>query len=760
MFSKFDESARKVLDNMKKEMCELHHPYIGSEHLFLSILKYGNSNNVKRVLKFISYDKFKEELIRVVGVGNSSNNFYLYTPLLRNILEEASSYEESNCLVSVDDLLFALFDEGEGVAIRVLLGMNIDVDEIYDSLSIDSSFSSDVKLSIMNFGVCLNDKYKNGEIDPVVGRDGDTRRVMQILCRRTKNNPLLIGDAGVGKTAIVENLARLIEEGRVPYVLRGKKIISVSMANLVAGTKYRGEFEERVGKMIKELEDNPNIILFIDEIHTLVGAGGAEGAIDASNIFKPALARGKIKVIGATTTYEYKKFIEEDKALCRRFQMVEINEPSLSDVRNILFNLRPIYEDYHKVKISDEVIDNILYLSNKYIYDRKMPDKAIDVLDEACSYAKVSCGDSFNIDKLDNEINRVKSMKNSFILSNNFDSAYKFRKKEMVLVNKKNKYERESSDDVYRVVTLSDVKKVVEKRSKIPLSDNDNFIDKFSELYDVVIGQDKGIFELLGVTKKIKYGYKKDNKPYSFLFVGPSGVGKTFLAKEYAKRIYGSDNFIRIDMTEYKEEHSISKLIGTSPGYVGYNDNNNVFEEVKDKPYSVILLDEIDKASPNVISLFLQILDEGKAKNSKGEVVRFDNTIIIMTSNIGFMKNSVGFTSCDDKNKFDSLKLFFGIEFLNRVNKIIYFDKLSKDSINKIINNKIKIIKEEYKKSGVFVKISKRVIDDVVKLCNYDDFGARKIDMVIDSNIDSFIVDRVIDGNLNINVCNIDMKVA
>lgn len=763
MFSKFDEEAKKVLNNMKEEMQELHHPYIGSEHLFLSILKYGNTPNVKKVLKYITYDKFKDELIRVVGIGNSNNNFYLYTPLLRNILEDASMEGDSlnKSLVGVDELLFALFDEGEGVAIRILLGMNIDVDDIYDSLSATPCNGKNTKLSILTYGVLLNDKYKNGEIDPVIGRDEETNRVIEILCRRTKNNPLLIGDAGVGKTAIVENLARLIEERKVPSSLFNKKIVSVSMASLVAGTKYRGEFEERIGKLLSELEENSDIILFIDEIHTLVGAGGAEGAIDASNIFKPALARGKIKVIGATTTDEYKKFIEEDKALCRRFQTVNIKEPNLEVVRDILVRLRSIYEDFHKVRISDEVIDNILYLSNKYIYDRKMPDKAIDVLDEVCSLTRVSNNESFSdIDKLNTELSMVKLKKNDSILLNKFDDAYKYKKQEMILENKKSKYELKNSDISYKDVTLVDVKRVVEKKSKIPILSDKSFTSSFNDLYDLVIGQKSAIDELLSVTKKIKYGYKKGNRPYSFLFVGPTGVGKTFLAKEYAKRIYGEDNFIRLDMTEFREDHSISKIIGTSPGYVGYNDGNNIFEEVKDKPYSVILLDEIDKASPNVISLFLQILDEGKAKNSKGEVVRFDNTIIIMTSNVGFMKNSVGFNSSIEKSKFDSLKLYFGVEFLNRINKVIHFNKLDDLSISKIVDNKLKVLKDSYKKTGVSVKISRKVLNDIKSLCNYDEFGARRVDMVIDSNVESFVVDEIMNGSFNISVSNVSMKVA
>ncbi len=765
MFSKFDDEAKKVLENMKKEMQELHHPYIGSEHLFLSILKYGKTDNVKKLEKLgITYKTFKNELIKVVGVGNSSNDFYLYTPLLRNILENVSLEisENSKSLIGIDSLLFSIFEEGEGVAIRLLLGMNVDIDELYDSFSVSSAVCSKTnKLIVDSFGVNLNEKYKSGEIDPVVGREEELNRVIEILSRRNKNNPLLIGSAGVGKTAIVEELARLIEEHSVPDNLINKKIISVSMASLVAGTKYRGEFEERIGKIIRELEDNSDIVLFIDEIHTLVGAGGAEGAIDASNILKPALARGKIKVIGATTTEEYKKFIESDKALSRRFQTVDVSEPSLDVVKNILFKLRPIYEKFHKVEISDEILDNIIYLTNKYIYDRKMPDKAIDVLDEVCSFVSISSlNNSKVLDRLNFELNEIIKKKNSSIISNDFSLAYKYRKKEMSLQSKKNKIEMTNSDEKYSVVTLEHVKKVVEKKSKIPLSDGGSFLNNFNKLYNIVLGQEEGINELLNVTKKIKYGYKKNNKPYSFLFVGSTGVGKTLLAKEYAKRIYGESNLIRLDMTEFKEEHSISKIIGSPPGYVGYDDSNNVFEEVKDKPYSVLLLDEIDKANSNVISLFLQILDEGKAKNSKGEVIRFDNTIIIMTSNVGFNKKNLGFTEELKKESDEQLKLFFGMEFLNRINKIIYFNKISDVVISEIISSKLKIIKDNYKKDGISLKIGKKVVDLIKEKCDYENYGARKVDMIIDSSLESIIVDEIMLGNKVININSLNVPVV
>ena len=440
MFSKFDEKAKKVLINMQKEMVSLKHPYIGSEHLFLSLLKYGNDNYIDKLKNIgITYDIFKKELIKIVGIGKSTNDFYLYTPLLRNILETASmdSNDKGKSCVDTTDLFLALFEEGEGVAIRILLGMNIDVDSLYDDLYV--SRKSNNKLSIDSFGVDLNKKSKDGEIDPVIARDKEISRLIEILCRRTKNNPLLLGDAGVGKTAIVEELARKLENGEVPDSLVGKRIVSVSMASLVAGTKYRGEFEERIEKIISELEGNDDVILFIDEIHTLVGAGGAEGAIDASNILKPALARGKVKIIGATTTSEYKEFIESDKALSRRFQTITIKEPSISDTILILKSLRSIYESYHKVKLSDEIIESIVLLSDKYIYNRKLPDKAIDVMDAVCSRISVSSYKKNNVLDINVKLSEVKELKNKSIINNKFDEAFLYKKTEMILEDKKNR---------------------------------------------------------------------------------------------------------------------------------------------------------------------------------------------------------------------------------------------------------------------------------------------------------------------------------
>ena len=759
MFSKFDEEAKKVLLNMQKEMVSLKHPYIGSEHLLLSLLKYGNKDFVEKFSSFgVTYDSFKEELISVVGVGKSSNEFYLYTPLLRTILESAGmdSSDKGKKFVDTGDLFFSLFEEGEGVAIRILLGMNVDVDALYDSFCV-SKKSRNVKLMVESFGVNLNDKCKRGEIDPVIGRDKEIARLIQILSRRTKNNPLLLGEAGVGKTAIVEELARVINSSSFSK-LSNKKLISVSMASLVAGTKYRGEFEERLEKIIRELEENDDVILFIDEIHTLVGAGGAEGAIDASNILKPALARGKIKIIGATTISEYKEFIENDKALSRRFQTILVEEPDVSATKDILFKLRPIYESYHNVKISDEVLNEIVTLSNRYIYDRKMPDKAIDVLDEVCSRVSVLSFKNNDIMDINERIEKLKSLKNESIVNNNFNDAFLYKKSEMILEDKKNKLELKNINNSLIKVTSNDVYKVVEERSKIPIYRNSfKVLDNLKKsLSSVVYGQDKAINTICDAFKKRCFSSSESTKPMSFLFLGSTGVGKTMLAKEYGKVIYG-DNIIRVDMSEFKEGHSISKMIGSPPGYVGYSDNKNVFEQVKDNPYSLVILDEIEKGSREVINLFLQILDEGYAKNSKGEKINFLNTTIIMTSNLGSNKNSIGFNGTIS---FEDVYNFFGIEFVNRIGSVVEFNKISDLVCAKLVRNKLSFIRKYYKEKGVFCSFSNKLISEILKLCDYEKYGARKVNGVIEQNLETVIIDRMLSGDSKIRIDSISKNMV
>lgn len=764
MFSNFEYEAQNILVKAKIEMNELKHPYIGTEHLVLSILK--NDDEIANKLKKynLTYDSFKNEIIKIIGVGNKSANLFLYTPLLKKIIENAvlDSKENNNGNVTVYHLFSALLEEGEGIAIRILIGMNINVSELYDEFMIGlvrkNKKNKGKKLLVEEMGVNLTNKAKNNELDPVVGRESEIKRLLEVLCRRCKNNPILIGEAGVGKTAIVEELAKLIANKEVPQVLIDKQIISLDMATLVAGTKYRGEFEDRMKKVLKEIEDNDDIILFIDEIHTLVGAGGAEGAIDASNILKPALARGKLRCIGATTLMEYKKFIEKDGALDRRFQKILIEAPDEIKTKQILLRLKPIYESYHNVFISDDILDKIIEMSEKYIYDRHQPDKSIDVLDEVCS--SVSIKDNIsnkNINLLNKRINELRQEKNNYILENEFEKAYLLRKEETKLSAKLNELELINNACMEKRVTINDVANVLHIKTKIPIYEilNDELkviTDLETDLKKVIVGQDMAINNLLDVTKRIKFGYK-DNKCYSMLFLGPSGIGKTLLSKIYAKNLVGENNFIRLDMSEYSDTTSVNMIIGSAPGYVGYDDNKNVLEEIRNKPYSVLLLDEIDKAHPKVINLFYQILDEGKIKDSKGNIIRFDNVIILMTSNIGFEKNGVGFNNVSD-DYISKLKERFSLSFINRIDNTIVFNRLGSKEIKQIIKNKIEKLKNKYK--NLNIKVTNSCINDIAGLTNYNEFGARKIDKIITNKLEKIIIDKSLNNEIDININSIN----
>lgn len=749
MFGQFTEEARKILVNAKKEMMELKHPYVGSEHLLLAILK--SKNNVSNKLKNynLDYDKFKNKVIEILGVGSKQSEWFLYTPLLKRIMENSMlDCKEKSSEVSVESLFSNILEEGEGVAIRILLSLNVDLDKLYNEFSYKIYKPKKKKLLLEELGTDLTNNIDN---DPVVGRDEEIKRIIEILSRKNKNNPLLIGEAGVGKTAIVEELSRMISLGDVPNNLKTKRIISLDMATLVAGTKYRGEFEERVRKILKEVEEDDNIILFIDEIHTLVGAGGAEGAIDASNIFKPALARNKLRCIGATTILEYKKFIENDKALERRFQKVNIDAPNKETVRQILFKLKPIYEKYHNVILSESIIDNIINLSDKYIFDHNQPDKSIDVLDDVC--AKVSLKESNELKKykkLNKQLQSIIKSKNEAVNSDDFKKASNLKEEEFTLMDQINNLELKLHHK--NEVTLEDVASVINSKTKIPvyeiLSEND--INKINEELKDIIGQDKAIKEVSRIAKKIKLGYK-DNKCYSFLFVGPSGVGKTELAKIFGKSLVG-ENVIRLDMSEFSEPHSVSKFVGAPPGYVGYSDNKTILEEIRNKPFSVLILDEIERANQTIINLLFQILDNGKIKDSKGVDVYFNNVIIIMTSNIGFDEINVGFNKNNDD--LTKLKEYFSIPFINRIDNIISFNRLSEDEIRKIIDLKIKQIIKKYK--NIKVKIDDNVINDIVKLSNYYEFGARKIDKIVKDQLENIIIDKIIDNKKSVFIKTLD----
>ena len=764
MFNNFTEEARKVLMQAKEEMKELKHPYVGSEHLLLSILKSDNEISERLKSYDLDYDRFKSEIINIVGVGSKQSECFLYTPLLKRVLENAiyDSKENNNGNVTVSHLISALLEEGEGIAVRILIGMDIDLDELYHDFAykVPVKRSKSKKLLIDDLGVDLTEQAKQNKLDPVVGRDEEIKRVIEILCRRKKNNPILIGEAGVGKTAIVEELSRLISIGEVPNTLKNKRIISLDMATTVAGTKYRGEFEERVNKILKELEDNSDIILFIDEIHTLVGAGGAEGAIDASNIFKPALARNKMRCIGATTTKEYKQFIENDKALDRRFQKVEIKEPSDSVVKNILLKLRDTYSNYHKTIIEDNIIDFIIELSNKYIKTRYQPDKAIDILDEVCAHVSLKENNKIKkYNELNKKLSNILKEKKKCLLQKDYNKASFYKELENNLMSKINKLELFLSIEKNNIVTKEDVIKIVERKSNVPIYELKDFNNKDIKEFEYIlknniIGHDNIICELIKIYKTLKLGFRDDNTCYSMMFTGPSGVGKTELAKLFSKRI--SNNVIKLDMSEYSEAHTISKLIGSPAGYVGYNDNKNILEQVKDNPFSIIILDEIEKAHSNIINLLYQILDEGKLKDSKGEDIYFNNAMIIMTSNIGFNNKEIGFNTCGKiKNE---LKEYFGIPFINRIDNVITFNTLKSDDIRKIVKNKLSKLKNKYKNKNINIKINKNVIDEVIDLSNYEEFGARKIDKIIKNKIEDIIINEILDSNDNIIIKSINQE--
>lgn len=767
MFGNFSEEAQNILVKAKLEMLELKHPYIGTEHLVLSMLSHSKKIKEKLSSYHLDYEIFKKEIIKVLGIGEENNSLFLYTPLLKKVINSAilDSKDNNDGVVTTEHLFSSLLEEGEGVAIRIFLSMGIDINAMYaefaTSLVKKVKPKKNRKLLIEELGINLNEKAKNNLTDPVIDRDKEIERVLEILCRRTKNNPILIGNAGVGKTAIVEELAKRIVTNEVPDYLKNKKIISLDMATTVAGTKYRGEFEERMKKILNEIETNDDIILFIDEIHTLVGAGGAEGAIDASNILKPALARGHLRCIGATTVEEYKKFIEKDKALERRFQKVNIEEPSYEKTLEILTKLKPIYEKFHKVILQPELLEDIVKLSAKYIYDRSEPDKSIDIMDEVCSRVSIK---ETKIDKeitsLELEIDKLDKLKNSYIIENNIDKAYTYRKKEIVLQEKLNNLMLNINRN-NKIVTIKDVANVIHTKTQIPvyeiLKDDAKVVKNIEkQLRDSIVGQDEAIKNLIDITKRIKFGYKSDNKCISFLFVGPSGTGKTALSKIYANLLVDGKNLIRLDMSEYADVTSVNKIVGSAPGYVGYDDNKNILDEIRNKPYSVILLDEIEKAHPQVINLFYQILDDGLIKDSKGNTIKFNNNIIIMTSNIGYEKNNVGFNNKVESTVLNELKNELSLPFVNRIDNIILFNHLTEENIRNIIKNKINVLKKRY--ANVTIKIGKNAVNEIVELSNYYDFGARKVDKIIKSKLENVIIDSILDNKSTVFITSLKKK--
>lgn len=725
MFNNFSEEARKTILLAKEEMKDLKHPYVSSEHLLLAILKGKNNITLKLKKYNLDYNIFKNEVIKIIGIGKKTSEWILYTPMFKSILEKAIIISnELNDDVKIEHLFQAIIDEGEGIAIRILMNLNINLDDLYsDFVCKNIKKNKKKKTLLLELGKELTN-LENINQDPVIGRDKEIKRVMEILTRRNKNNPLLIGDAGVGKTAIVEELSRRIINNEVPQKLMNKKIISLDMSSLVAGTKYRGEFEEKINKILKEVEENDDIILFIDEIHTLVGAGGAEGAIDAANIFKPALARNKIKVIGATTITEYKKYMENDKALERRFQTVLVEEPTKEVVKDIIKTLKPIYETYHKVNISDTIIDKIIEYSSKYIKNRKEPDRTIDILDEVCSHTNLK--ENKNLEKyneFNKELYKIIQQKKDAIINDDYDKAAEYKEKENNLMSKINELELKLSLNNNRKVTLNDLEEVLINKVKVPRFklnlkfNKQEIVDKITKK---IYGQDDKIKELVN-------GYSNslnDNNCYGILLTGPTGIGKTKTSLLFANAI--SYNQIRLDMSEFSEAHTISKLIGAPAGYVGYSEPA-ILEKLNHYPFTVLILDEIEKCHSSILNLFFQALDNNLIKSAKGDDIYFNNVIIIMTSNI-YSKNSLGFNknSLNKKNYFE----YFSKPFMNRINKIIEFNELNKDDIIKIVKN--------YCKGKV--RLTKQDLESVILKSDYKNFGARQIPYIIKEYLDNEIL--------------------
>lgn len=748
MLGNYSEEAQFILIKAREEMLALNHPYIGTEHLVLSILKNNNSISQKLLKEYnLTYDIFKKEIIKTIGIGTKKTKFLLHTPLLKKVMENAmlDAKDNNHGEVTVEHLFSSLLEVGEGIAIRILIGMDIDIDALYDEFSakLIKKKRKKKKLMIEQLGVDLNQIAKKKKIDPVVGREKEINRLIEILCRREKNNPILIGEAGVGKTAIVEELASKITKGEVPLFLQNKRIISIDMGTMVSGTKYRGEFEERMQNMIKEVSEDEDIILFIDEVHTLVGAGGAEGAIDASNILKPALARGSIRCIGATTTKEYKKYIEQDKALERRFQKIVIEEPNTEECLNILKKIKPIYEKYHHVTIPNKLLKKIIELSNKYIYNRHNPDKIIDILDEVSSKTSIKETETDQkIKELKQKLNQIRSQKNSLIIDKDITNAYTYLKKESILTTKINELLL-NNKEVVREVTIDDIAEVIHEKSGIPIYEvNKNHTKQINELEkklkENIIGQDTAIDNLIHMTKRLQLGYS-NHKIVSYLFVGPTGVGKTKLAKLYTNFLYDNNNLIKIDMSEYSDATSINKIIGSAPGYVGYQDQNTIVDQIKEKPHAIILLDEIDKAHPKVINLLYQILDEGMIKDKNNQEINLNHNIIIMTSNLGFEETKLGFNP-SNSHITNSLKEKFSTALINRMNQIIIFKELTEEDMIKITQKKLELLKMKYPKFNY----SKELIKEIIKNSQYQKYGARKLEQLIDSKIENIIIDKII----------------
>lgn len=774
-FNSFTQKANDVLNLAIKAAENFGHAYIGSEHILIGVLKENTSYGAELLTeKGVTLDKIEELIKENTGVGNptalSPNDF---TPTAKRVLEVSFQLARSmrNSFVGTEHLLLALLRESDSGAVKLLNACGVEAESFTEELVNDlarpnAEFrgSKSGKKGKSNtptldeFGTDLTEKAANGGIDPVIGREKEIERVIQILSRRTKNNPCLIGEPGVGKTAIAEGLALKIVKDEVPELLSGKKIVALDLTSMVAGTKYRGDFEERIKKAMDEVKNAKNVILFIDEVHTLIGAGAAEGAVDAANILKPALARGEIQVIGATTIDEYRKNIEKDAALERRFQSVMVGEPTEEETVEILKGLRDKYEAHHKVKISDEAIETAVKMSSRYIADRFLPDKAIDLIDEAASRVRLKAFTAPpNLKSMEQEIKRLEQEKASAVKSQDFEAAAKIRDKEKelqtLLDEEKEKWKNLSGKEIKEVST-EDIANVVSSWSGIPVTqltkeESERLLNMEKILHERIVGQDKAVSAVAKAIRRGRVGIKNPNRPLgSFIFLGPTGVGKTELCKSLAEAMFGSeDAIIKLDMSEYMEKHTVSKLIGSPPGYVGFEEGGQLTEKIRRKPYSVVLFDEIEKAHPDVFNMLLQILEDGVLTDSKGRKVSFKNAIIIMTSNVGASKitnnqSALGFGDNTDENLnieelvMEDLKKTFKPEFLNRIDEIIVFNRLEKDDIKEIAKRMLKTLTKRLSEMDIKLSFTDEAISAIADAGFDNVYGARPLRRAIQQKIE------------------------
>jgi len=795
MFKRYTEKAKRAIMIAQEEAINLNHEYIGTEHILIGLIKEeeGVASQVLRQLG-VNIDKVVEEVERLVGKGEYQQvGEIAFTPRAKKILELASqeASQLKNNYIGTEHILLGLIKEGSGVAVRILADLGVNLDNVYSEImkvlmeSGTQGFPSapgkrTTKTPALDeFGRDLNKLAREDKLDPVIGRSTEIQRVIQILSRRKKNNPCIIGEAGVGKTAIVEGLAQKITNNDVPEILKEKKIICLDLALIVAGTKYRGEFEKRLKKIVKEVQESNDVILFIDEIHTLVGAGAAEGAIDASNILKPALARGELQVIGATTADEYRKYIEKDAALERRFQPIYISEPSIEETVKILQGLRDKYEAHHKIKITDEALEAAAHLSARYVSGRFLPDKAIDLVDEAASRIKLQNTISPpDIKEVEIGLNKIRKEKESTVKLQEFEKAAQLRDKEKKLEDElqKMKEKWETRRRVNKVgVTGEDIAEIVSSWTGIPIfsikeEEAQKLLRMEEELHKRIIGQDEAIISISKAIRRARAGMKSPKRPIgSFIFLGPTGVGKTELARTLAEFLFGDENaLISLDMSEYMEKFAVSRLVGAPPGYVGYEEGGQLTEKVRRKPYSVVLLDEIEKAHPDVFNILLQIFEDGRLTDSQGRVVDFKNTVIIMTSNVGatLIKKgaTLGFRGTNEPEEISykdiksrvmgELNKTFRPEFLNRIDEVIVFKSLTKEEIKKIasliINNEVKKLLEEQK---IDLETAEEVKELLTKEGYDSNFGARPLRRTIERLIENPISEKLLAGEFKEGDC-------